>query len=292
MGKMDIRTREYVRDARIFADICNYKLFDGEQIIKPEQLTQKDPGELIMPFKEGDISIPIQKFRDVMKTVQIKASDKATFIVVGVENQSEINYAMVIRNMLYDAINYSSQIDEIAKKNRKSKSKKTSAEFLSGMRKNDKIKPVITIVVYWGMKKWDGACSIHEMVDAEEALLRYIPDYHMNLVSPNEIEDFTKFHTDVGLVLECLKCASDRDSLRNMINTKKKDFSEVNRSTAELITELTDIRINMEHGEGSGKVDMCKAFEELLLESREEGIEQGMRLFIIDNLEEGVSEAW
>lgn len=74
-----------------------------------------------------------------------------------VENQAEINYAMVIRNMLYDAIDYATQVNVMGKKNRATKEPKKSAEFLSGISKDDKIITVITIVLYWDDKKWNGA---------------------------------------------------------------------------------------------------------------------------------------
>ena len=135
MGKIDIRTRAYIRDNSVFADICNYMLFDGEQVVKPEDLVEKDPGELVMPFREGEASVPIQKFRDVAKTVLIKESSECIYAIVGVENQANVNYAMVVRNMLYDAVDYATQIDVLGRKNREKKLTKTSGEFLSGILK-------------------------------------------------------------------------------------------------------------------------------------------------------------
>ncbi|MDO5403337.1 MAG: Rpn family recombination-promoting nuclease/putative transposase, partial [Eubacteriales bacterium] len=270
MGKTDIRTREYVRDNSVFADICNYMLFDGEQVIKPEELVEKDPGELVMPFRDGDISIPVQKFRDVIKMVEVKTSDKATFVVMGVENQAKINYAMVIRNMLYDAISYSSQVNEIGNENRKMKKVKKSAEFLSGIRKDDKIKPVITIVVYWGTKKWDGARFLHEMLDVEDEFKRFIPNYYINLITPNEIEDFTKFHTELGLVLESIKYMGNKKAFFEMLEKKRDRFTNVEKNTAELISEITNVKLTYEQKEGSGKIDMCKAIEEMMNDVREE----------------------
>ena len=42
MGSKDIVTKEYMQDSEIFADACNYLLYDGEQRIKPEQLKPVD----------------------------------------------------------------------------------------------------------------------------------------------------------------------------------------------------------------------------------------------------------
>ena len=263
MGEIDVRTREYVRDNSVFADICNYMLFDGEQVIKPEELVEKDPGELVMPFRDGDISIPVQKFRDVAKTTIIKETSENVFAIVGVENQAEINYA--------------TQVNVMGKKNRATKEPKKSAEFLSGISKDDKIIPVITIVLYWGDKKWNGARNLYDIFNINGDVLRFIPNYYINLISPNEIEDFTKFRTQLGLVLECIKYKSDKKAFVEMLKKRKDRFTNVERNTAELISEITNIKLTNEQIEG-GKIDMCKAIEEMIDDAREELKEENDKL--------------
>ena len=270
MGEIDIRTRDYVRDNSVFADICNYMLFDGKQVVKPEDLVEKDPGELVMPFRDGDASVPIQKFRDVAKTVLIKESSECIYAIVGVENQANVNYAMVVRNMLYDAIDYATQIDVLGRKNREKKLTKTSGEFLSGILKDDKIMPVVTIVLYWGDKKWDGARSLYDMFEVRKDILKYVPNYRVNLVAPNEINDFEKFHTDLGLILEIIKYMSDKKGFFEMIERRRNRFSGVDKKTAELIAEITNVKLDEKQNEGSEKVDMCKAIEEMLNDKKEE----------------------
>ena len=274
MGKIDIRTRAYIRDNSVFADICNYMLFDGEQVVKPEDLVEKDPGELVMPFREGEASVPIQKFRDVAKTVLIKESSECIYAIVGVENQANVNYAMVVRNMLYDAVDYATQIDVLGRKNREKKLTKTSGEFLSGILKNDKIMPVVTIVLYWGDKKWDGARSLYDMYEVKENILKFIPNYYINLIAPNEIEDFAKFHTEIGLVLEIIKNMGNKKAFFEMLERRRDRYTNVERNTAELISEITNVKLTYEQKEGSGKIDMCKAIEEMMNDVREEAREE------------------
>ena len=60
----------------------------------------------------------------------------------------------------------------------------TRSEFLSGFRKGDKLMPVITAVIYFGAEEWDATMSIHEMLDVDEELLPFIPDYRINLIAP------------------------------------------------------------------------------------------------------------
>ena len=118
-----------------------------------------------------------------------KHDGKVVYMLAGVENQMDIHYAMVVKNMLYDALNYASQVEKIAYEHKKTKDLK-DAEFLSGFAKEDKLIPVLTITIYWSSKEWDGARSLHEMFDIEdEHILEYVTDYKLNLITPHDIKD-------------------------------------------------------------------------------------------------------
>ena len=46
------------------------------------------------------------------------------YVLYGVENQSEIHYAMAVKNNLYDALEYAGQVEEAAKSHRKEMKRK------------------------------------------------------------------------------------------------------------------------------------------------------------------------
>lgn len=48
--------------------------------------------------------------------------------------------------------------------------------------KPDELIPVITIVVYYGEKSWDGAASLHEMLNIPKTMESFVNDYKMHLV--------------------------------------------------------------------------------------------------------------
>lgn len=54
-----------------------------------------------------------------------------------------------------------------------------------------------------------------------------------------------------------------------MLKKRKDRFTNVERNTAELISEITNIKLTNEQIEG-GKIDMCKAIEEMIDDAREE----------------------
>ena len=60
----------------------------------------------------------VQKYRDLLKTATIMEDGEATYVLLGIENQTEVHYAMPVRNMLYDAMQYNQQVTEIAEKHK------------------------------------------------------------------------------------------------------------------------------------------------------------------------------
>ena len=50
MGTKDSKAKEYLSDNTRFSEICNYVLFDGEKVIKPEDLKECDTTEVLSVF--------------------------------------------------------------------------------------------------------------------------------------------------------------------------------------------------------------------------------------------------
>ena len=193
MGAKDDKSKEYLADNSRFADICNYKLYDGEQVILPEDLQERDSTEVLSVLGLDGKEIHTQKWRDLLKSAVIKSSNSVFYILIGIENQTDIHYAMPVRSMLYDAMNYGKQVTEAKRRHEKNKDDMSSAEFLSGFKNTDKLTPIIPITLYWGMDVWDAPTCLHDMFgEIDEKLLQFIPNYHINLVAPSQIENFDK----------------------------------------------------------------------------------------------------
>ena len=218
----------------------------------------------------------MQKLRDIFKNASIKYTGKSYVVLIGVENQSDIHYAIPVKNMFYDVMAYGNQVKETAKKHRKEKDTATSDEFLSGFTKTDKLIPVITITVYLGTKEWDGPRKLSDMFgDVDEELLPFIPDYRINLLAPREITDFTGFRTSIRQLFEVLKNAYDKEKMQEVLQNDEK-FSKVDRETVEAINLFAGTDIDIDEKEEV--IDMCKAWEEQKNEGRELGREEGREL--------------
>ncbi len=270
MGKIDARTHEYLSDNVKFADIINYFIYNGEQIISPNQLHEMDTSEIAFPYKEGESSEIIQRFRDILKYACMKTDEKTAYLILGMENQSFIQYAMPVKNLLYDAEQYAKQVVITAKKHSKDKTseKITSGEFLTGFYKDDKLIPVITIVIFWSSDVWDGPMSLHEMMKiSDKHLLRLIPDYRINLVAPYNMnnEDFDKLKTTISEAFKFIKYSKDKNKLIEVLNNDS-IFQDIDRETAELIRDVTGTSFNLNESEDN--INMCVAINQMIQEEK------------------------
>ncbi len=279
MSKKDAMTKEYMSKRQYFADAFNSSVFDGKQIIKADEmaLQEMDPIELGIVFANEETDI-VQKYRDILRKCVVMSNGKMMFLLLGIENQSEVHYAMPVRNLVYDALNYVKQVRQIAAEHRKEKDLK-DAEFLSGFSKKDKIIPIISLVVYFGSDKWDGPRSLKDMFpeDINQEILKEVEDYKLHLIVPSEIKDFSKFKTDLGKAMKYIAVSEDKMAIDRLC--EEDGFDSVGADTVRLINECTGSEIEIPRGEEV--VNMCNGLKELLEDKRmlgrEEGIKEGIK---------------
>ena len=277
MSKKDTVTKAFMRENTVFADAFNYLIFGGKQVIQPEHLQELDTTELVQLIVKGKKlqNEAIQKYRDILKAAVIMEDENADYLLLGIENQTEIHYAMPVRNMIYDALQYGNQVSAIAAQHIKEKNAATPAEFISGFHKSDKLRPVITLVVHFGADPWDGATSLHEMMDLPmEEMRSFIQDYKIHLIDPAAIkpEELEKFSSSLREVLGCIKYSNDREKLSSFIKNNTRMTLEAN--AARVIQAITKVTIDL--SEETEDVDMCKAIEDMMQDSRAEGMAEGL----------------
>lgn len=259
MGMQDTLSMEYLSDNKRFADICNYCLFEGRSVIQPENLQTVNTKEFLELAGLDGKGIQIQRIRDILKTAVIRSTAKCTYLIIGVENQTHIHYAMPVRGMIYDALNYGRQVNVIGARHHDAKDLKNKTEYLSAFTTNDYLTPVVTITVYWGADVWDAPRSLHEMFQTDSSLLKYVADYRLNLISPAEITDFEKFKTSVGPVLEVMKCLNDEAAMEQII-TGKIAFESLEYDAVKVINGFANLGLKLDENEE--EINMCKAWED------------------------------
>ena len=153
--------------------------------------------------------------------------------------------------------------------------------------KEDKIIPVITVVLYFGEKPWDGPRSLKDMMGwkGEEAASS-IQDYKMNLLIPSEMKDaeIETLQSSLREVFYFLKYAGDWKKLEKILD-KNERFRSLEKEAAVVISTLTNTEIKIKESEE--KQDMCEAIEQMKQESMEMGLEKAESKIIINMYRKG-----
>lgn len=284
MGKIDIETKRYMTNPEVFADAFNYYLHQGQPVIRPEALREVDPTELTAVYGNG-AHIPVQKFRDILKMWTVKRDKHAVYMVLGIENQSHIHYAMPVRNMLYDALHYSSQADMArqsyrrrgrTRKRQLRNARRNSDEFLSGFRREDRLLPLITLVIYFGTSEWDGPRSLHEMMLLQdEKLLKFVADYRLNIITPAEFSETAAGNliTDFPLLMKSIRNCGDKETFAAMAESTT--LQEMSVEAAEILRLATGFRINRSEDKEVETVELAKGVREYGEDKKAEGRAEG-----------------
>lgn len=279
MGVADAITKEYMRGSKVFADAFNYFIYGGEQVVDPEFLHELDTTEIAIPFTLDGKSTrekAVQKYRDVLKSTVVMRDARASYILLGIENQTDIHYAMPVRNIIYDALQYGKQVSEIAKRHKDQKDRKghNRGEYLSGFYKEDRISPVITLVVHFGAEEWDGPLSLYDMMELEDSTLKeFVQDYRIYLIDPYRLteDDLEKFSSNLRGVLGYIKYSKDKKELSRFLNNSQ--MQNMDNDAARVIRDITKTPIYVP--EGKGEINVCEAVKDMINESRLEGKAEG-----------------
>ena len=282
--KPDIVLKNYWNNNEQFADLFNAVLFEGRQIIKPEELEDVDTEESsVLEHKEYAESL--QFSRDTIKIQKSSSVYHVQFVLLGIENQEHIHYAMPMRLMGYDYGSYKKQYDSNAKKYKTAKGLEED-EYLSRMKKTDKFIPVITIVIYYGEKSWDGAFSLHEMLDIPEEMKPYVNDYKMLLLEARQ--NNLLFHNINNMDLfNLLEILLNKDRPMNETKDRAIEYArkhKVDKSVVMTVAGAANCRIDYNAFDRKGDADMCTVFEETRTEGRaEEIVETGYEFGLSEN---------
>lgn len=230
--------------------------------------------------------------RDNVKVRKKSTVYDVEFVMLGLEGQERIHYAMPMRVMGYDYGTYKKQYEDNAAKYKNAKGM-TEDEFLSKMKKTDKLIPVITIVVYYGEKTWDGAISLHGMLNIPKEMLSFVNDYKMHLVEArkNDLKLHNVNNKDLFNLLEILL---DKNNKLSVTREKAINYArehKVEKSVIMTVAGAANCKMDYNRMLKKGDADMCTVFEETRKEGVAQGVTQGRAEEIIETgYEFGLSE--
>jgi len=283
----DVSLKTFWRDNKHFADLFNATVFNGKQVLKPNKLTEMDT-DVSATIQSKSYNESITRNRDVVK----KMSDGVEFNILGLEIQDKTHYAMPLRTMTYDALGYIKEYNDIKKQHKLNKDSFSShEEFLSGINKSDRFHPIITLVLYYGESLWDGpTCLSDMMISMPDNIKAYFSDYKLNLVQILDSDKYIFYNEDVRDVFNIARSIynKDIDSIFSEYKTRNVDNEVI--KLISVLTATPQIMNLCKPNEQGGKVNMCKAMEELKAEWQGESKKEEVQKAIISMLEFGITK--
>ena len=291
MGRQDVRVNRLFERKDIFADMVNGTLHGGRQVLRAEDLERLPVRSGIVTDNEKGGKRTVGRIGDI----RMQAKGSTYSVIFAGETQKEVHYAMPVRVMLYDALEYTRQIQELEKTHRERGDRAAnSSEFLSGITKEDRILPVVNTVLYLG-KEWDGSETLHGLMDVDwekeeiKELRSCIPDYRINLVSARNIRNPENYRTCLRHIFQMLKYNRDKSRLFEYIRGHRNEIrhmDDVEISAAmEMLGEQKRLKELLEElrivGEEEEQNDMCEAITEMIMDGEKKGREQGEAITLI-----------
>lgn len=280
----DIAEKQLEEYSEVFADIVNALVFEGRMVCQAENLVSL-PTESYHRSESGKLR---QRNRDVIKQDERNGT---VFLIVGLENQDSYDNTMVIRTMGYDFGSYDRQIKDIMKINREN----ANPAYGKGIHDDQKLVPVITLVLYFGQEKWKGPKELSSLLcipeEYEGQIRPFIPDYRLNLIELSGLsgEVRERFTSDFRLVADFIAGQADILQYRELM----KDTGHKIKHPQEMLDLLgalgkdrryKAIKESIIKRSEKEDVTMCMIAEEL----ENKGIEKGIEMGIEKGIEKGI----
>ena len=234
----------------VFADIVNGFLFNGNEVVKPEELEDMQ----LRSAYRAELKLHDME-RDVAKRWK---KNGIRIACVGFENQTAPDSRMVLRVLGYDGAEYRAQC---LKENR-----------------NNAPYPVITIVLYFGYEqRWTAAKSLYEAVRVPDELKPFVTDTKINVFEVAWLTDdqVAKFKSDFRIVADYF------------VQKRKTGTYIGSRDTMRHVYEVLQLLSVMEHVDyleravvekrvKGGERDMSSIFDQYIKEGEARGEARGV----------------
>ena len=207
-------------------------------------LTIEDP---VVSFMDTKISI--EKLLDKLYKITLSNDESSTLCLMGLENQSKFDAHMLIRAGITSLLIYDWKLSL-----------------------KEELKPVFIVVLNMSEGEWKGPTRLEDYFSKEdlELLGPLMVNVRMLVIDPYTMEEdeFDSLKTDLNLVLKVIKYKSDKDAFCGYISSEER-FKKLDEVTAKLVAELINVDMDGEDD------NVCKAIEDLINDSKEEGRIEG-----------------
>ena len=253
----DSACRTFLSNDVSFASFINAVVFEGEQLIHPENLVryENDTAFIINDSKR----IEDKKRRDIV----VKSDINGIYCILGVEHQSSVDQAMVVRCAIYEMLEYLKQLEN---------------------KEYKRLVPQIMVAFYTGPKKWNVPVKLSYYFEIQEELKKYFNDWKIILVDVKEMDTNKIKDEQTRYFIEAIQAMYKGDYIK--LHQKRK-MNTNNLIYAAIITGSLDMIKDIVEGD---EMDMCEGMERMAEGFRKEGEARSKSKYKAEGIIEGKLE--
>ena len=235
--------RTFLSNDVSFASFINAVVFEGEQLIRPENLVryENDTAFIINDSKRIEDK---KRRRDIV----VKSDINGIYCILGVEHQSSVDQAMVVRCVIYEMLEYLKQLEN---------------------KEYKRLVPQIMVAFYTGPKKWNVPVKLSDYFEIPEELKKYFNDWKIILVDVKEMDTSKIKDEQTRYFIEAIQAMYKGDYIK--LHQKRK-MNTNNLIYAAIITGSLDMIKDIVEGD---EMDMCEGMERMAEGFRKEGEARG-----------------
>ena len=254
----DSACRTFLSNDVSFASFINVVVFEGEQLIRPENLVryENDTAFIINDSKRIEDK---KRRRDIV----VKSDVNGIYCILGVGHQSSVDQAMVVRCAIYEMLEYLKQLEN---------------------KEYKRLVPQIMVAFYTGPKKWNVPVKLSDYFEIPEELKKYFNDWKIILVDVKEMDTSKIKDEQTRYFIEAIQAMYKGDYIK--LHQKRK-MNTNNLIYAAIITGSLDMIKDIVEGD---EMDMCEGMERMAEGFRSEGRTQGREEGILVGRVEGKLE--
>ena len=254
----DSACRTFLSNDVSFASFINAVVFEGEQLIHPENLVryENDTAFIINDSKRIEDK---KRRRDIV----VKSDINGIYCILGVEHQSSVDQAMVVRCAIYEMLEYLKQLEN---------------------KEYKRLVPQIMVAFYTGPKKWNSPVKLSDYFEIPEELKKYFNDWKIILVDVKEMDTSKIKDEQTRYFIEAIQAMykGSYEDLKRLKKMKKENFLY-----AAIITGSIDQVENVLEGD---EMDMCEGMERMAEGFRKEGEARSKSKYKAEGIIEGKLE--
>lgn len=271
MGQKDLAAKDLESRPEVFADIINALIYEGEQVVSPEQL-QPAPTETLYESVAGEPNGESgekayrqlhNQYNDVSKYEIEKQRIKIQYVL---ENESGENYRLILRKAGYEGAVYRGEYD------------------------GNQIYPVVILVLYWGGKNWKPPHGLHELFRdrlTDVAVRKYVDNIRLHVFPMAHLPEGIRrrFRSDMRIIVDYLAEGVSYEPTEQVIKYIGPTMRLLYAITGEkeVLDMIADMQCRQEKGEEvrMGEYYITKCVRQGRQQGIQEGIQQGMDLIRI-----------